>query len=1134
MHLKSLELTGFKSFARKSALMFNAPISSIVGPNGSGKSNFTDAIRFVLGESSLKSLRAKKVRDLIHVGGTTAEVTLYFEGDEKIEIKRAIREDGKILYKLNGKKTTRMAILEAMRKHNLDESGRNIIAQGEVQRIINMSAKERRQIIDSVAGISDFEDKKNEAMRELGQVEAKINEANLVMGEKNAMLSELGREKEVAIQYSDHKKKMTNAKGTLLKHEIEKLDKDFTSNAENEKKINSAIKEKDDENLGVEAKIREMETRRTEISKELQHKQKTSELIRRIEELKAAISSKGQMIEDRENAIKKLDDEELQHSKEAKHSKDDISKLEKEIEEMKNQLKTLEAEAERYASTEESKEMENLSKNIETMMKRERDLSEDILRCESEISSKNELIMARKQEIESINSSVGVDDSEDERVKEEKESLKENLTSVAREIELLFQKEREFNSESASLDKKMLELREKHSILRVQTSPAAANPALRAIEELRTKGDIDGIYGTVAELIKFETKYTQAVEAAAGNRLLYVVVKDADTATKIIKHLKKTGSGRATFIPLREIRVSESRIDAAKSTNTPVSSVLKHSNEVKKAIDYVFGETLLMDSIEDAKKLGIGTARMVTLEGEVFERSGIISGGKVASSILAGTQLAKIESEINEVKETKNSIMRDLVSLREDSSRKRSEKAEIELKLKTLEIEEKSEKEKLKASEKILQRKKQLEEEVGRINSLIKEKTTELESSKKEQETVEKKLEEAKAAFKKIEEESKEQASETARKKNQLTASLSSTRAKVEGKLKELELKKNELFRKEERIKTIGMERKDLIEKINELKKTRTNEGDELSKSEEKISSTSKQIEKMFETMKGYEQELQKLGEARGKLRIDIDRLNKELGQLNVKKAITDTRLMDLKAEFDGYREFEELKMKKDELQEMVKSAEAFMAGIPNVNMASIEMYDKKKAEMDELQKNITTLDGERNAVVQMINEIDTRKKEAFFETFDAVSFNFRAMFDKINVGQGFLSLDNPNEPFVSGLHIKIRRNNRDHSIDSLSGGENSLVALMFIFSLQFVKSAPFYILDEVDHALDKENSKTLSQLIKGIAKNTQMIMVSHNDMVISSANAVLGVSRVGGVSKMVGVNLSQAGKIGELTQKEA
>lgn len=1120
LYISRIKIRGFKSFK-----FVDVPLPKeymcLAGPNGSGKSNFTDAIRFVLGESSLKALRAKKVRDLIHIGGNTAEVTLYFEGDEKIEVKRAIREDGKILYKLNGKKTTRTAIMEALRKHNLDESGRNIIAQGEVQRIINMSAKERRQIIDSVAGISDFEDKKNEAMRELGQVEAKINEANLVMGEKNAMLFELGREKEVALQYSDHKKKMTNAKGTILKHEIEKLDKDFTSNAENEKKLNSAIKEKEEENNGVEAKIREMETRRMEISKELQHKQKTSELIRRIEELKAAISSKGQMIEDRENAIKKLEDEELQHSKEAKHSKDDISKLEKEIEGMKSQLKTLEAEAERYASTAESKEMETLAKSIEAMVKRERELSEDSLRCESEMASKNELAAARKQEIESINSSVGVDDSEDEKTNEEKESLRESLASVAREIEIMFQKEREFNSESAALDRKLLELREKHSILRVQTSPAAANPALKAIEELRSNGDIEGIYGTVADLIKFETKYTQAVEAAAGNRLLYVVVRDADTATKIIKHLKKTGSGRATFIPLREIKVSEGQKAGA---NTPVSTILKHSIEVKRAIDYVFGETLLMDSIESAKKFGIGSARMVTLEGEVFERSGIISGGKVASSILAGTQLAKIESEINEVKETKNSIMRELVSLREDSSGKRSEKAEIELKLKTLEIEEKSEKEKLKASEKILQRKKQLEEEVSRINDLVKEKTIEAEALKKEQEAVEKKLEEAKAAFKKIEEDSKEQASEAARKKNQLTASLSSTRAKLEGKLKELELKKNELFRKEERIKAIGIEKKDLLEKINELKKSRVNEGDELAKSEEKISSASKQIEKLFETMKGYEQELQKLGEARGKLRIEVDRLNKELGQLNVKKAVTETRLADLKAEFEAYREFEELKLKKDELQEMVKAAEAFMASMPNVNMASIEMYGKKKAEIDELQKGISTLDGERNAVIQMINEIDTRKKEAFFETFDAVSFNFRAMFDKINVGQGFLSLDNPNEPFASGLHIKIRRNNRDHSIDSLSGGENSLVALMFIFSLQFVKSAPFYILDEVDHALDKENSKTLSQLIKGIAKNTQMIIVSHNDMVISSADAVLGVSRVGGVSKLVGVKLAQGG----------
>jgi chromosome segregation protein len=160
-----------------------------------------------------------------------------------------------------------------------------------------------------------------------------------------------------------------------------------------------------------------------------------------------------------------------------------------------------------------------------------------------------------------------------------------------------------------------------------------------------------------------------------------------------------------------------------------------------------------------------------------------------------------------------------------------------------------------------------------------------------------------------------------------------------------------------------------------------------------------------------------------------------------------------------------------------------------------------------------------------MINEIDARKKESFYETFDAVSDRFRHLFEKVHIGQGFLHLDNPNEPFQSGLHIKLRRNNHDHSIESLSGGENTIMALLFVFSLQFVKPSPFYILDEVDAALDKENSKTVSDFVKNMAGDAQFILVSHNDQVIANATAVLGVSRVDGVSKIVGIKLEQTVK---------
>jgi chromosome segregation protein len=191
-----------------------------------------------------------------------------------------------------------------------------------------------------------------------------------------------------------------------------------------------------------------------------------------------------------------------------------------------------------------------------------------------------------------------------------------------------------------------------------------------------------------------------------------------------------------------------------------------------------------------------------------------------------------------------------------------------------------------------------------------------------------------------------------------------------------------------------------------------------------------------------------------------------------------------------------------------------------NVNLAAIEMYKKKEEEIGEVKDRMSKLSEERNAIMKMIDEIEERKKESFFDAFNRISENFKKMFSHISIGNGYLVLDKPNEPFDSGLYIRIKRGEHDYSLDSLSGGETTLVSLMFIFALQFFKPSPFYILDEVDAALDKENSKRMIQLIHQMSKDSQFIIVSHNDFVISNSDVVFGVTKTDTTSKLVGVKM--------------
>ena len=1122
--ISRLKLKNFKSFK-----IVNIPLPPtficFAGPNGSGKSNLGDAIRFALGEMSLKSLRAKKVKDLIHHGARTAEVTIEFNevdsaGSKKkgYELRRIIRDDGKIIYIMNGKKTTRTAILEAMKKFNLDDSGRNIIAQGEVARIINMNGKERRQIIDAVAGLSDFENKKNEAINELRTVEERIKDANLVLGEREVYLKELEKEKEQAIKYRECKKTLASAKATLLKRTIDHLQKDLGSVNSVEEKLLSNIREAEQELEIIAGKINEVEKQRMETSSQLQEKQTTSKLVQRIEELKASLGSKAQMISDKEEYIQKLKSESGTLSMESKNDKKLISDLDGTISDMKKELKCKEQELCDCGGPIESGILQKIESELQALEEKMAKTKEQCIVLEGQVESKKEIMKLKIAEAQEIK--LASEKNDLQQTEKEISTLKKRAKEAAEEIDQYFQRTKNINSDIVELDKKMLELKEQASICRARASPQLLNPALKFITDMKEKKE-GGIYGTVADLVSFDAKYADAVEAAGGARLLYVIVDTVDTATDVIEKLKKVKAGRASFIPLDIIKTLQI---TNKEAFRPVLDVVRYPTEIKKAVEFVFGDTFLIKNASDAKKTGIGNVRFVTLEGEIFERSGVVSGGKQQSSILNANQLKKLEDELTKIKSEKETLIQELYSIREAESDLRAKKTEYEIKIRTIEIELKQAGAIAQEEKRLSIKKKELIEEaelLGKeIERLSEKKNTMLVLAKElENETKTKKGE-----LSKMEAEIRDASDESNRKRTEISSSISSIKATIDGKLNELEIRKNEIHSKEQRLKEIEKELQSSYTKIDKLKKEISGENEQLYEIEEKMKSTSKTVEKLFEKMKLFELELQNLGKLRAEKRIEADRFNKDLTQLSIKKATSATRLEDLRAEYESYKdhEFFDNSFKKDDLQRMISENEELLGQMVNVNLAAVEMYEKRKEEIDEVKKRIEKLSEEREAILNMINEIEMHKKEAFFETFDAVSNNFKKIFSHINIGEGYIMLDDPNEPFESGLYIKIKRGNNNHSIDSLSGGENSLVALMFIFALQFYKPSPFYILDEVDAALDKENSKNLMQLVSGMAKSTQFIIVSHNDVVMGGADVVLGVTKKEGISKLVGIKLEQ------------
>ena len=452
------------------------------------------------------------------------------------------------------------------------------------------------------------------------------------------------------------------------------------------------------------------------------------------------------------------------------------------------------------------------------------------------------------------------------------------------------------------------------------------------------------------------------------------------------------------------------------------------------------------------------------------------------------------------------------------------ERSELEVEIRKCELETESAK---KAEAEAKKRRKIAEDALKEIEDLKKsissqkDKLSSYDSSiSKTEKKISGKAEELKEAEKK----STEAIRSVEKEQQELTKSYSSKKANLDSLLKEAEMRAQGIKERASRLSGLKSSLAALDKKLN----THAKRVDELvviiDSIEKKIGESSKALEALLQKSKKFEEELQEIGRKRGEFSGELSKLEKLRHQCDIELATLSTRLADLKAEMENYAGVEPLAEKgKEKLTESMRSLEQQLSELGDVNLAAPEQYEKKSVEIAEIKDKLEKLRIERNAIMEMVNSIEEKKKEAFFEAFNAVNENFKNMFKYITMGEGYLYLDNQADLFNSGMYIKIKRNNRESSLEALSGGEKTLLALMFVFALQFYKPSPFYILDEVDQSLDKANSQQLAKLLRSISSQSQFIVVTHDDAIMGMAEAIMGVSRVDGISKIVGVKIPKA-----------
>ncbi|MEM4336592.1 MAG: chromosome segregation protein SMC [Candidatus Woesearchaeota archaeon] len=1154
--INKLVLQGFKSFAKKTELVFGDRFNCILGPNGSGKSNIIDAICFVLGRSSTKSLRAEKSANLIYSGGKSkkgadsAEVSIFFDNTKKIfpietneiKISRIVKTNGQSIYKINDKTRTRQEVLEMINLAKIDPEGYNIILQGDIIRFVEMSSIERRMLVEEISGISIYEDKKQKALRELERVEEKLKEAEIILKEREVRLKELKKERDEAIKYKDITEKLNKNKGSLIKLQIEgklkqkeiidnkvrsqqeKADKLIQKIEDLKKEISSKKLEIEKINKEIEAKgekeqieiHKEIERLKVNIAASLSRKDAYDAEITKIKERRQQLISNILEIEEK---IKKLMEEKNNLIKNKSTAEKSIDEINKKIEDFKrkNKLDSL---------SDIEKEIESIDKNIE---EKEKEIQEIRAEQQELLRKKDRLLF----QIESVDEKISKVISLEKEQKEQIELLKkrqQDFKKITIDLSEKLNQDSLYSAQISEAKSKIAKAQEELAKLNARNISIQESIATDAAAKKILSSKIKGVYGMVSELGEVSSKYALALEIAASNRIKGIVVEDDKVAAQCINYLKENKFGVATFFPLNKIKPKPphpeiEKIKSQKGVHGMAIELVKFDKKFKNVFSYVFGDTIVVDDIETARSIGIGNIKMVTIDGDLVEVSGAMQGGYRRK-----TGLGFRETEINEGISKYEKIIEDsnLVISNVEKKKKENEKL-IEL---------------------LRKQKAELEGEIIKMEKSLHLESGDFEINKKLKKELQRELEEVEKEIIKVENKVRDYNSGLASikiKKQELRNKINTLRNPVliaelnafEEKRKELEMNiikiSAELKNIESQIQVILLPEKENIAKV--VKKSEKEE-EEFKSKLENISKSIKELEKEVAEKEKKEKEFYskfkelflkrtKIEESIRSIEQKLENENSSLREIELKlnslfleKTRVATEIEALEREFEPYKHLELFTHKsEEELKKEIRDSENFMTRIGNVNMRALEIYEIIEKEYNELISKKETLNIERQDVLVMINEIETKKKDLFMKTFDLVNENFKRIFSALSTkGEVNLVLENKDRPFEGGVLIKVKiSGNKFLDIRSLSGGEKTLTALAFIFAIQEHEPASFYILDEVDAALDKRNSDKLAKLVRKYSEKAQYLMISHNDNIISQADILYGVSMdEEGVSKVV------------------
>lgn len=1182
MYLKRLELQGFKSFADKTVLEFKEGITSVIGPNGSGKSNISDAIRWVLGEQSIKSLRGAKSEDIIFAGTQArkslgfAEVSMVIDNTDgklpieyaEVTVTRKIYRSGETGYFINKTPCRLKDILELFMDTGIGKDGYSIIGQGKIDEILSNKSEDRRRIFEEAAGIVKYRTRKAESEKKLEQTKLNLLRINDILSEIEANIEPLKLQADKAKQFLDLREELKNIEVGLFLYNIENYKEKLSQVTKDEEIMQSQKHDEDEKMSKLQEAKEELKQEIDSITINIEELQNIGfESTNKIEKINSEIGISNERIQN--NTLNK---ERLE--KEIEEIKNKIAELEEEITQKKTKKENLFLNKEKFQKEldEKQKELDELTKKLsdkELEIEGKKQIAQQNTdmryECLETISNQDVLIenldkrqKSVKQELTTVISEL--DEARDNKqemgkgfheIESKKEKMEQTLKEKADLKLKCMNKVKEFDDSINSLtyDLRMKDSRLKF-LIETEKEKEGYTKSVKALLNDCEKNSLlqKGTEGILANLISVKKEYETAIEMCLGQTLQNVVTETEEDAKKLVEHLRKNNLGRASFLPISSIRGK--KLDRMIKNNLEgiigiASDLVKCDKKYEQIVLNLLGRTVVVENMDSAialSKMNSYSFRVVTLQGDIISPSGAITGGSVQ------TKTVNILGRSREIEELENNIKELENKIKEESKKKEEysvsitdvieEVSRLEKEMQDTEVVYATEKQKMVSIEeninKLEARRDKLKEENNQIDEQ-RVKANETKAKKQEEiQNLNNQIDELNSVIEEFAVNNKENQKYIDDLNFDITnlkisvSSFDESGTSIDEMLERIKLdienNNTSIQNKNENIAQIFKENETLENRITEL-----NAQIEQIKSDVENSST-----KVDELKNKRVEKNSKLSETENEINNQfntIEGLKEQIVKIDVKK----TKLeQDLEQVVNSLWEEYELTpnavteyKRPDNIAQTQKEVNHIrnkIKDLGSINVDSIEEYKKTKERYDFMCEQRADLDETAGKLRNVISDMTDTMKKQFADKFRQINKNFNEVFVELfGGGKAELILEDENNILECGIDIQVQPTGKKlQNMMLLSGGEKAFTAIALLFAILKINPAPFCILDEIEAALDDVNVYRFAEYLKKFSKETQFLVITHRKGTMEAADTVYGVTmEENGISKLLSIKLA-------------